>query len=220
MADTGWIKLYRSMKGWKWYRDIPTKTLFIHLLLEANREDQPWQDIIIKTGQCAVGRKQLAYDTGLTEQQVRTALKKLQNTGEITTESTNRFTIVTIVNYSQYQQSAVSNQPTAQPTDNQQITNKQPTDNQQITTNKKERSKEDKEVKNKRNIFIKPSLEEVTTYINENMFCVDPDAFYDYYEANGWMVGNRKMKDWKATIRNWDRREQKNKRPKNKELAF
>ena len=69
--------------------------------------------------------------------------------------------------------------------------------------------------------FIKPSLEEVTTYISENMFCVDPDVFYDYYEANGWTIsGKAHMKDWKATIRNWDRREQNNKRPTHKELAF
>lgn len=84
----------------------------------------------------------------------------------------------------------------------------------------KESKGKDSQEKTKRATFSKPSLEEVTQYINDSMFCVDPDAFYDYYEANGWMVGNRKMKDWKATVRNWDRREQKNKRPKNKELAF
>lgn len=216
MADTGWIKLFRSMKTWGWYKDTPTKTLFIHLLLEANREDQPWQNIIVKRGQCVVGRKQLSYDTGLSEQQVRTAMQKLKNTGEITTEATNKYTLVTIVNYPLYQGTSPVNQPTEQPTDNQQVTNNQPTNNQQITTNKKERSKE---VKNKRNIFIKPTLEEVTTYINENMFCVNPDAFYDYYEANGWTISGRKMKDWKATVRNWDRREQQ--RPNNKGgLAF
>jgi hypothetical protein len=84
----------------------------------------------------------------------------------------------------------------------------------------KESKGKDSQEKTKRATFTKPSLEEVTKYINDSMFCVDPDAFYDYYEANGWMVGNRKMKDWKATVRNWERREQKNKRPTHKERAF
>ena len=67
-----------------------------------------------------------------------------------------------------------------------------------------------KDIKEKKSAsrFQKPTLEEVTEYINENMFIVKPDVFYDYYEANGWTIGKNKMKDWKATVRNWDRREQ------------
>ena len=70
--------------------------------------------------------------------------------------------------------------------------------------------------KEKRKSFTKPTLEEVEQYIAENYFAVKAEVFYDYYEANGWMVGNRKMKDWKATIRNWNRRETE-KKTKNRE---
>ena len=76
-------------------------------------------------------------DTGLTEQQIRTSLAKLQQNGEITVESTNKFSIVTISKYDFYQ---------FRENDNQQITNNQPTNNQQITTNKN--VKNDKNEKN------------------------------------------------------------------------
>jgi len=54
--------------------------------------------------------------------------------------------------------------------------------------------------------FNKPSVEEIQEYIEAKEFDLDAESFFDYYEANGWVVGKTKMKDWKATIRNWNRR--------------
>jgi len=62
--------------------------------------------------------------------------------------------------------------------------------------------------KEKPSRFAPPTLEEVQTYITENNFAIDAQKFIDYYQSNGWMVGKTKMKDWKATVRNWQRREQ------------
>lgn len=67
--------------------------------------------------------------------------------------------------------------------------------------------------------FTKPSIQEVKKFIQDNSFSVDPDAFYDYYEANGWMAGKNHMKDWKATIRNWNRKEW-NKPQQNQKFSF
>ncbi len=56
--------------------------------------------------------------------------------------------------------------------------------------------------------FIPPTLEEVTAYVEQRKSKVIPQAFIDFYEAKGWMVGKNKMKDWKAACRNaegWDR---------------
>lgn len=53
--------------------------------------------------------------------------------------------------------------------------------------------------------FQKPSLEEVSQYTKQRGGLVDPQAFIDHYESNGWLVGKAKMKDWKAAIRTWER---------------
>lgn len=58
--------------------------------------------------------------------------------------------------------------------------------------------------------FVVPRVEEVQAYIDEKGYTgIDAAAFVDYYTANGWMVGKHKMKDWKAAVRNWARREKK-----------
>lgn len=55
--------------------------------------------------------------------------------------------------------------------------------------------------------FVAPSLEEVRSYISEKGFTdIDPETFIDHYTANGWKVGKTPMKDWKAAIRNWNRK--------------
>lgn len=53
--------------------------------------------------------------------------------------------------------------------------------------------------------FVKPTLEEVKAYCAERGNSVDAEHFYDYYEANGWKVGKNPMKDWKASVRTWER---------------
>jgi hypothetical protein len=55
--------------------------------------------------------------------------------------------------------------------------------------------------------FTPPTLEEVTAYCEERFNLINPRKFMDYYEANGWMVGRNKMKDWRAAVRNWEARE-------------
>ena len=63
--------------------------------------------------------------------------------------------------------------------------------------------KSDKPTKTKR--FVPPSREEVQAYCLERKNNVDAERFIDYYTSNGWMVGKNKMKDWKASIRTWER---------------
>ncbi len=57
--------------------------------------------------------------------------------------------------------------------------------------------------------FNKPTVEEVHQYCNERKNKVCADAFIDFYESKGWMVGKNKMKDWKSAVRTWERREVK-----------
>ncbi len=75
--------------------------------------------------------------------------------------------------------------------------------------------KEKKEIKEKKKdlpetkerVFKKPSVEEISYYCQERKNNINPEQFYDYYEANGWKINRNPMKDWKATVRNWERNE-------------
>lgn len=60
--------------------------------------------------------------------------------------------------------------------------------------------------------FSPPSVEDVRAYCVEQGYqSISPEGFVDYYTANGWMVGKSRMKDWKAAVRNWNRKDaQKN----------
>lgn len=57
--------------------------------------------------------------------------------------------------------------------------------------------------------FKKPTLDEVQEYCRERNNTVDAEYFIDYYESKGWLVGKTKMKDWKAAIRLWERKNNK-----------
>lgn len=55
--------------------------------------------------------------------------------------------------------------------------------------------------------FKKPSIEEIRSYCLEKSSRVDPEQFFNFYESNGWMVGKNHMKDWRAAVRTWEKRE-------------
>lgn len=55
--------------------------------------------------------------------------------------------------------------------------------------------------------FSKPSLEEARAYAHENQIDVNTDEWYDHYESNGWKVGRNPMRDWRAALRKWSRRQ-------------
>ena len=210
----GFIKLHRKVIEWGWYADSVVKDVFLHILLTATFKDAEYLGYQLRPGQAVIGRKKMADELGYSEQQVRTALKKLESTGEISLFSTNRFTIATVENWEFYQceyeeinQQSTNNQPTI----NQQITNNQPTDNQQSTNNQPhlknvKNVKNAKNVENKKNnIFIPPTLEDVKNYCKERGKGVDAEKWMAHYESNGWMVGRCKMKDWRAAVRTWER---------------
>ena len=101
--DNGWVRLYRQVLDWEWYRDIKTKSLFFHLLIKARYKDGESRGVAVKKGQVMTSCRQLADESGLTYQSVRTCLDRLVSSGEIVISSTQRFTTITICEYSKYQ---------------------------------------------------------------------------------------------------------------------
>lgn len=136
----GWIKIHRKLLDWEWYSDINVTRLFIHLLLKANHTENKWQGMIIEQGQLVTSLEHLSKEIGLTFQQTRTALDKLKSTNEITIKTTNKNSLITIMNYSFYQnnETKITSEITNKITNEQQTNNKQ--NNKQITTNKNDKN--------------------------------------------------------------------------------
>ena len=138
--STGWIKLHRKILDNAIFKNDKLFRVFMYLLLKAghSEREQLLGDSIVqlKSGQWATGRKAISRDTGLTEQNVRTAITKLEKLGILTIKVTSKYSIFSIANWDNYQQ------------DNQQVTKCQPTSNQQVTTIKNVKNdKNDKNIK-------------------------------------------------------------------------
>ena len=202
MAKDGFIVINRKITKWQWWNNCTARSLFIYLLVNANWKDGYFYDTPVKRGQLLTSIKHLSDGAGISTSSIKRWLKRLKNSGEIDIKATNRYTLITIVNYGFYQDlpKEVNQQM------NQQVNYQV---NQQVNHNRTINNK-NKQVNNiEREQFTPPSLEMVQDYCQERNNSLDPNLFIEYYTANGWLVGKNKMKDWKAAIRSWERREQK-----------
>jgi DNA-binding transcriptional MerR regulator len=132
---SGWIKLHRKFLDWEWFNKSEAVHLFLYMLIKANHKDAKWQGNDVKRGQFISSLGNISNATGISIQQIRTILKKLEKTNEIEVKSTSQFTIVTICKYECYQ-------------DENDTTNKPLTNNQQTTNKPSTTNKNDKKEKN------------------------------------------------------------------------
>lgn len=110
MVNEGYIKLYRKMVKWGWYKETNTKAVFLHLLFMAQYEPCYYKGEYLEEGQIATSFREISHETGISERSVRTAIEHLEATGELTHKSSRKFSIFTIQNYSEYQ--GTTQQPT------------------------------------------------------------------------------------------------------------
>ena len=99
----GYVRLYRSLLSWEWFQDSSTLHVFLFLLLSACFRPTQHAGVSLAPGQLITARRQIAARTGLSEQQVRTALEHLKSTREITIQPSARFSVITINNFTRYQ---------------------------------------------------------------------------------------------------------------------
>ncbi|WP_418604601.1 hypothetical protein [Hwangdonia sp.] len=181
----GFIFLHRDLLEWEWYQSSEVSRLYIHLLLKANFTDKKWQGNDVKRGQLITSANHLASELKLSVQQIRTALKKLESSGYIIRSATNKFTLVTIVNYDIMQSSnSIYNKQI-----NPQKTNHQHSINNQSTTTK-ESNKENKLNKEKielRKENFKKQVFEHTQFSNKIL-----NGFFNYWSE--FNVPKTKMK--------------------------
>lgn len=116
--DREHIKLNRKILNWEWYSDPCTRDVFIHCLLKANWKDGKWHGYDYKRGQFITSLPTLAAETGFTIQNIRTAIKNLKSTGELTDWHDSKIRIITVVKYDEYQ--SLNRQSNRRLTDGQQ----------------------------------------------------------------------------------------------------
>lgn len=135
------IYIWRNIKYWEWFKKSEMVHLFVYLLIEASPSDKIWKGFTIKRGQIITKQERIISETGLSRQTVRTCLKRLISTNEITiktsNKSTNDFSLITICNYDNYQSYIKPTNQTINQTINQDFnqtsTNEQPNINQELT---------------------------------------------------------------------------------------
>lgn len=151
MLENGYIKLYRSLTSWEWYDEPNTLRVFLHLLLTVNYENRKHKGKVIKKGSRLVTSDDLEKELNLTTQNIRTALKNLQKSENLTVLKCGRSRIIAINNYDKFQQL----------TGSQQNANNILTGSQQRANSKGRKIKKDKESKRK-DIYV-----EIISYLNE-----------------------------------------------------
>lgn len=130
----GWIKLHRTLQDWGWRKSPNHLSVFIDLLLEANHEDGEFMGIKVPRGALTTSIKRISDRSGVSEKSVRTILKHLKATNEVAIQTTSKFTMISILKWSEYQLDGEES--------GKQVANKGQTSGKQVATNKNERIKE------------------------------------------------------------------------------
>lgn len=131
--NRGYVKLWRKTIDSGLLQNAAALQVFTYCLLKASHKHSKilvgTTPVDVEPGQVVTGRLAIAKECKLSEQNVRTALKLLENLEILTIKATNKFSIISFVNWNTYQQDQPADQPTSQPISNQQVTSAQPAPN-------------------------------------------------------------------------------------------
>lgn len=199
MAVDGWIALHRQLTENPIWTEKPFSKgqAWVDLLLLANHADKKMmlgnKIVTIKRGQRHTSELLLAERWGWSRHKTRDFLQLLVSEKMLTLHGTTRGTTVTIEKYATYQDFPTT-EGTAEGQQKDNGRTSKGTQTTMITMNNNVNKKGS----------VPPALDEIQSYCRERNNNVNAQKFFDYYTANGWMVGKNKMKDWKAAVRNWE----------------
>lgn len=111
-----WVKLYGKLRNWQYYNNPILLAVWIHILVEASHFDGV-NDMgaHVSAGQLTIGTQKWANMVGITRNQLRYALKKLEEEGQIIAESKGKYTLITVVKWDEYQAKRKKNSPLESP---------------------------------------------------------------------------------------------------------
>lgn len=188
----GWIRLDRAIQDHFLWREPEALKLWLHLLMAASLTDKATvfngQMLNIRRGDLVFGLNAASAKLGVSISKLRKYLNWFEKDQMISRQKTNKFSIISITNYSQYQD--IDKQTTRKA----QASDKQTTTTIQVTSNNKQ--------------SIPPTVEEVRAYCQSRGNGIDPEMFIAFYETRGWKIGKERMKSWKACVVTWEKRRQ------------
>ncbi len=150
----GWVKLHRKLAEWEWYDDIPTRLVFIDLLIRASHKERKWQGLLLTKGSLVTTYDEIAERNKLTYDVARNTVKKLVNTHVITKQKTHNKLLINVLNYGKYQGNDSVEKGSFHHTNNTQLPNECQTDTNQSPNGHHTLliNKNEKNVKNDKNI--------------------------------------------------------------------
>lgn len=199
-SDGGFTKFPNYLRDAPWRSYPNTVTVYFYLRMNANHFETSWNNTPLKPGELITGRKRIAEETGLSEQNVKTALNHLKSAGDITIRPTNKFSIISFTDMENWgvSDNSVTSEIASFSTSNQ------PTTSQQPTTEKYYNTKRYGENEREAPRSSPPSLDDVKTFFAQNNAqSSQAEHFFDYYEAIGWVMGGRPVVNWQAAARRW-----------------
>ena len=216
----GYLKLFRKIQEhWLWQdRPFSKGQAWIDLLLMANHRETRFvlgnEVITAGAGDVITSEQKLMKRWGWSKSKVRAFLQLLEQDGMISKKADTKKTTLTLCNYRDYNDPGTAKRP---PTNRAETTPGPRPD----TINNYENYNNIKNYentysaqspdggcvleKNKSAAFVPPTAEAVDEYCRERRNSVDAQAFVDFYASKGWVVGKAKMRDWRASVRSWER---------------
>lgn len=214
--ERGFIKLWRKTLDSGLLQHPTALQVFMYLLLKTAAKPYKrivaGQSVVVPVGAVLTSRSTLSADLGITEKQARTALALLEKLEIVTIKRASKYSMVFFVNWDRYQHPQPADGPAESPADG-------PSKGQVRATLKEVKNintpldislrsisipQGGATEKQPRPRFIPPTVGEVRDYCESRGNTVDPQAFVDFYESNGWRVGKNAMRDWRAAVRTWE----------------
>lgn len=222
----GWIALHRQFVEWEWFDKPEMVQLFIYLLISATHDDTQWRGIDVKRGQVITSLEKISSATSLSVRTIRTCLKRLISTNEITSETTNQYRLITVCKYDKYQElSTTSDKRNDKQNDRQSVkraTSKRQANDKQTTNPIYNNNNNNNKNSSKLSLCrARAGAREGERERVFKIFCLknfiapqaEVERFYDNYDAQGWLRGNgQEITDVLAVARTWEPKEKEKRR--------
>lgn len=215
MEDQGWVKLHRkTLNSPVVMKDAAHLAVWVYLLMTASHKDYDvvfgGKRITLHPGQLTTTSAKIARTMGVSIDKVKRILNDFKVDQQIALQSERYGTLISVLNWTLYQDGCTTDCTTAAlPPHHERTTAALPPHSIQ----------EYKELKNNNTLsnargpddlfHQKPTLDEVKEFCKWRGLTIDPNTFWNYYEARGWKINGQPMENWKASAMSWNSREGK-----------